>query len=51
MNVSADEKVLKDDGTIDASKLRLITYDPIENTYIELGNKIGNAFKEGLKLK
>jgi len=51
INVSADEKVLKNDGNIDVSKLNLITYDPIENTYIELGQKVGNAFKEGLRLK
>ena len=50
VNVNADESILTD-GHIDPSKLKPITYDPVNNTYIGLGKKVGNAFKDGLKLK
>ena len=51
VNVSADESVLGDDGKIDPDKLRPITFDPIHNAYRVLGEKVGNAFKDGAKLK
>lgn len=50
VNVNADESVLTD-GKIDPKKLKPITYDPVNNAYFGLGEKIGNAFKDGLKLK
>lgn len=50
VNVSADERILTD-GNIDYSKLRPITYDPINHHYIELGAVVGNAFSDGKKLK
>lgn len=50
INVNADESVLTD-GKIDLKKLHIITYDPVGHTYVELGNKVGHAFKDGLKLK
>lgn len=33
------------------SKLRPITYDPVHHGYYELGNRVGNAFKDGIQLK
>ena len=51
VNVSADESVLGADGKIDPDKLRPITFDPIHNTYRVLGEKVGNAFRDGVKLK
>ncbi len=51
VNVSADESVLGDDGLIDPAKLEAITYDPVHHTYIKLGEKVGNAFSDGKKLK
>ena len=50
-NVSADESVLGEDGQIDPEKLEAITYDPVHHTYIKLGEKVGNAFSDGEKLK
>lgn len=50
VNVNADESILTD-GKIDPAKLKPITYDPVNNTYIGLGKKVGNAFKDGLALK
>lgn len=51
VNVSADEPILDADGKIDPAKLRPITFDPVHNHYLELGEKTGNAFKDGLELK
>lgn len=51
VNVSADESVLDENGLIDSNKLKPIVYDPVHNEYLSLGNKVGNAFKDGLKLK
>ena len=51
VNFSADESVLGDDGKIDPQKLEAITFDPIHNTYIKLGEKVGNAFSDGKKIK
>ena len=50
VNVCADESVLTD-GKIDPAKLRPITFDPMNNAYLALGEKVGNAFKDGLKLR
>ena len=51
VNVSADERILNANGKIDPDKLEPITFDPVNNTYLELGEKVGNAFKDGMKLK
>lgn len=50
VNVSADESVLTD-GKVDPKKLKPITFDPINNTYIGLGEVVGEAFKDGNKIK
>ena len=50
VNVCADESVLTD-GRIDPAKLRPITFDPVNNAYLALGEKVGNAFQDGLKLR
>lgn len=51
VNVSADESVLDEKGKIDPSKFKPITFDPVHNFYLEIGEKVGNAFRDGLKLK
>jgi len=51
VNVSADESVLNEDGKVDPAKLQPITYDPTNHHYLALGEKVGNAFKDGLALK
>lgn len=50
VDVVADESVLTD-GKIDPKKLKPIAFDPANNTYVALGDKVGNAFSDGLKLK
>lgn len=51
VNVCADEKVLNAEGKIDPIKLRPITFDPMNNAYLAVGEKVGDAFKDGKKLK
>lgn len=50
VNVCADESILTD-GKIDPKKLKPIAYDPVNHTYVGLGNVVGKAFSDGLKLK
>lgn len=50
VNVCADEAVLTD-GKIDPKKLKPIAYDPCNQTYVGLGEVVGKAFCDGLKLK
>ena len=50
INVTADECVLTD-GKIDPKKLKPIAYDPVNNTYLALGNVVGKAFADGQMLK
>lgn len=50
VNVCADESILTD-GKVDLSKFRPITYDPVNHDYLTLGEKVGKAFNDGLKLK
>ncbi len=51
VNVSADESVLNDKGKVDPAKLRPITFDPMNNAYLVLGEKVGDAFRDGLALR
>ncbi|MBE6799730.1 MAG: flavin reductase family protein [Ruminococcaceae bacterium] len=51
VNISADESVLGEDGLIDPEKLQAITFDPVHNAYLKLGEKVGNAFSDGKTLK
>ena len=44
--IGPDEK-----GKIDPAKLRPITFDPVHNDYLVIGGKVGDAFKDGMKLK
>ncbi len=51
VNVSVDESVLTPDGKVDVAKLAPIAFDPVNNAYHKLGEKVGSAFSDGLKLK
>ena len=50
VNISAEEGVLTD-GRIDPAKLRPITYDGFSNGYYVLGEKVGQAFADGERIK
>lgn len=51
VNVSADESVLDANGNVDPQKAQIITFDSFNHTYLKLGEKVGNAFKDGSALK
>ena len=50
VNANAEESILTD-GKIDLKKLKPISYDSVNNAYLAMGDEVGNAFKDGLKLK
>lgn len=51
VNILVDEKYLAEDGKPDVEKMGLITFDPCHFGYIALGERVGNAFSDGKKLK
>ncbi len=50
VNVCADERVLTD-GKIDPAKLRPIVFDPVNLTYLVVGEPVARAFHDGAALK
>lgn len=44
INIVCDERYLADDGKPDVEKMRLITFDPVHNGYIVLGERVADAF-------
>ena len=50
VNVSADERILGEDGKIDLNKFKPITYDPVHHTYRALTEPVGKAFSDGLAI-
>ena len=51
VNISIKEEVLDEKGKVDLAKLAPISFDPVNNKYVVLGEDVGNAFKDGMKLK
>ena len=51
VNVSADERVLDENGKVDAAKVAPIVFDPFNNDYLKIGEKVGNAFSDGKQLR
>lgn len=51
INVSASSDILGEDGLVALGKYHPISFDPVHNTYVELGKKVGNAFTDGAVLK
>lgn len=50
VNVTADESVMVD-GKIDMSLVNAIAFDPYTHGYYKVSDRVGEAFKDGLKLK
>ncbi len=50
VNVTAEDSVLKN-GQVDIEKLDAIAFDSYTHGYYRIGERVGNAFKDGLKLK
>ena len=51
VNVSADESILGENGSIAVDKLRPIIFDGANAAYHVIGEKVGNAFRDGAALK
>ena len=51
INVNADESILDENGKISLEKFIPICYDPSTHGYYRMCNRVGNAFKDGNKLK
>ena len=51
VNVCADSSILDENGKVNVSKLAPITYDSMNHHYLVLGEKVGQAFSDGLALK
>lgn len=51
VNVSADESILDEGGRIDAKKLDPVLYDSVSHAYWNFGEKVGQAFSDGKKIK
>ena len=51
VNVRCDEEYLNAEGEPDMDKMKLISYDSIGNKYRVIGEVVGEAFKDGSKLK
>ena len=51
VNVCADQSVLDDQGNVDPAKVRPIAFDPFNNTYLVLGEVVGQAFADGTKIQ
>ena len=50
VNVTVDESVMKDDK-VDVDAVNAIAFDPYTHGYYKVGGRVGDAFKDGLKLK
>ncbi len=50
VNVSADEKIISN-NQVDITKLEAIAFDPYTHGYYKVTERVGNEFKDGLKLK
>ena len=50
INVTADEKVMNGDN-VDINLVEAITFDPFTHGYYKVSGRVGEAFKDGLKLK
>lgn len=51
VNVSADEKILGENGKVDVKKLDPVIFDSANSAYWNLGEKVGRAFSDGKKIK
>lgn len=50
VNVTADERVMAD-GKVDMSRVNAIAFDPYTHGYYKVTERVGEAFRDGLKLK
>lgn len=51
INMQADESILDAQGNVNLGKLRPISFDSATRSYHILGEIVGKAFKDGMKLR
>ena len=51
VNIQADEDVIGEKGKVDLKLLNPIVYDDVLYDYLEVGEKIADAFNVGVKLR
>lgn len=51
VNVNVDERVLDENGKVDVAKVVPLVFDPFNNDYLKVGEKVGKAFSDGKKMK
>jgi flavin reductase (DIM6/NTAB) family NADH-FMN oxidoreductase RutF len=51
VNVSLDERILGENGKVSFEKFHPLAFDWMNKIYLSLGEKVGNAFKDGLTLR
>lgn len=51
VNILVNENCLDESGKPDVDKMQFITYEPIHHGYHVIGERVGNAFSNGNKLK
>lgn len=51
VNVSLDEKILGDDGKVSFEKFHPIAFDWMNKIYLSIGDKVGDAYRDGRQLK
>lgn len=49
LNVLANEDVLDEKGKVDPTKLNAFVFDQFQNGYYKIGEKVGTAWKSGMK--
>ena len=51
VNILVDEAYLAEDGKPEVEKMQLISYEPVHHGYLVMGERVGNAFADGKRLK
>lgn len=51
VNICIDERILGENGKVDLTKFKPISYDSANHDYVTLGEKVGNAYKDGKAIK
>ena len=51
VNVSLDERILGEDGKVSFKKFHPLAFDWMNKVYLSLGEKVGDAYRDGLALR
>lgn len=51
VNISVDEKILDEKGAVSLDKFSPLVFDWMSKNYHKIGDKAGNAFRDGLNIK